>query len=174
MDLVGLDSYDELVNLNTKGELNEEIVYRIVREAKLRNILGNEVLLQVNTVVKLKDEFQYFVNVLKAGKGLSFCKHPINKQNNWEISFKSTEEFKKNDLLSSKYTSAKKEELIDLIKPISDSIKLISSTNDLRNKYGNEFVNTITNYIKGPKNILPVIYDFVKEKHEDKVAQYDK
>lgn len=168
IDFTKLDSYKQLKYLQSNNRLNKEIVNEFIKEAKAKNILGEEILLKVFHINKLRDRTRYFVKILDSDGNELY--NPIVYSKVWDTVFISSREYKIGDILSAKYQiNPSQEYLYQLITPIEDKIKIIRrNENDILNLIN----DSIKEYIKEDEYIFPLMFDKFTELYENEIEKY--
>lgn len=168
IDFSKLDSYKEIKYLQSNNRLNKEIVKRFISEARIKNILGEEILLKVFHINKLRDRTRYFVKILDSDGNELY--NPIVYGKVWDTVFVSSREYKIGDILSAKYQiNPSQEYLYQLITPIEDKIKIIRrNENDILNLIN----DSVKEYIKEDEYIFPLIFDKFTELYEKEIDKY--
>lgn len=168
IDFTKLDSYKEIKYLQSNNRLNKEIVKRFISEARIKNVLGEEVLLKVFHINKLRDRTRYFVKILNSDGNEIY--NPIVYGKVWDTVFISSREYKIGDILSAKYQiNPSQEYLYQLITPIEDKVKIVRrNENDILNLIN----DSIKEYIKEDEYIFPLMFDKFTELYEKEIEKY--
>lgn len=168
IDFTKLDSYKEIKYLQVNNRLNKEIVKRFISEARIKNVLGEEVLLKVFHINKLRDRTRYFVKILDSNENELY--NPIVYGKRWETMFISSSQYKIGDILSAKYQiNPSQRYLYQLITPIEDKIKIIRRN---ENNILNLINDSVKEYIKEDEYIFPLIFDKFTELYEQEIEEY--